>query len=497
MKKGYLFLAILLLLVSLSFAKNPVTVGPGGDFANIQPAIASWCTGGANASETPPFIINVNPAGSPYVERLTLDNLEIGNGNIVGDLIIQTAIPGTYPYVALQQGLTVVTAVTTSGCKIFQADKNVTIDGLLFMPSLTAPTMSGYWFWVDENAASGFDTMTFKNCLFTQIDSGGNPIVTSRAAAYTAGTPAVPPISTARMLHFYPDNGELKHLVVDNCTFYGAQEYSIVAYLSSNDDTVTIRNCCIAWGLSGYQVRLYGTTGVTTGATATITGTDQTEGPDNCTVFIQQWSGDNHSLLLSTGNNFCTLNLEKTIFSVLGPDLGAAGSNTRNISGTSSWITNISDCIVYNEGDGACVVEGANSPQSWNRLTLHSSGIGVIFYLVAGTSSIACRDCIFSGVGTVWDGTLQTGGIDVDYCAYVENGPDAITLRSTTTPFQTDGSNIVTADPMYLNRNFTSAQFMDVTNTEYEAKGTAGSDLAGGADYAPPTRVYYSWSLYE
>jgi len=497
-----LLVALAILSVStFAYAANPVSVGGvGADFSTIQAAIDSWCVGGANAAETPPFVINVDPAAGPYDEHIDLDDASVGHGNIVGDLVIQSSVPGTYVVLKLQASTT---PAHTSGIQMFQSTANITWDGFLFTPSMTAPVMTDYYMRYDENATSAMNTLTVRNCLFTERDGAGNPLVTTRQQIYSLGAPSGWPTEghmDGRHIHFWPDPGELASLVVDNCAFYGAWSYTIYARMDSNDETVTINNCC--FGASDYhQLYIRSNTGVTN-AVATVTGTDQTEGLDNCTVFLQQLTGDSHQLYYGFGQDVSQMNVSKCVFHVFGPDRAGAGTATRNISGTGTWITNISDCIISNAGTGVNVVEAApaGSTQNWERITFDSSGTGSVFFLVAGGGAIVCRDVIFSGVGTVWDGTAQTGGIDVDYCAYVESGPDAITARGT---IQTDGSNIVTADPQYAGKNPMIPDFFDVLNSAYEGQGTAGSDLVGGADFAggppptPSTSVESGWEIYR
>ena len=505
MKKLFLLSLVLMFIAVVAFASNPCTVDstqvPDGltMFATVQSAIASWCAGGTNAAQTPPFIINVVPVAATYNERLTLDDIETGQGNIIGDIIIQSSVPGTYAYIALQQGLA--TVATTSGCRVFQKENDVTFKDILFMPSIVVPIMgaAGYWFWIDENpGASLMDLVTFDHCLFTQINAGGIPLITTRTAAYTAGIPYVPPllppVPTARMISFYPDPTELKSFQLNDCTFYGSQGYTVYCALTSNTDTAMVNNCCFAWTCSGYQVRFAGNAAVTVGAFATVTGTDQTAGPDNCTVFIQQWSGDNHNLYLSGGNNFCNLTLEKSILAVVGPDLLGAGTDTRNFAGSGTWNANVSDCILYSESSGFGSVLGTNIvPVTYNRVTFHKV-TGTNIYGVGGTASQTCRDCIFSGAGcTVWGNSAPTGGIDVNYCAYAEgSGPDIILGRGT---IQTDGLNITSADPIYLGKDWKLANFMDVDSAWYGGKGTAASNLAGGADYVGGTPIG-DWTIY-
>ena len=82
MKRIVVF-ALCATIVPMAMALNPVTVdGTGaGDFLTIQDAVESWCTGGANAAETPPFVIDVVAAAGPYDEALTLNSADTASGS--------------------------------------------------------------------------------------------------------------------------------------------------------------------------------------------------------------------------------------------------------------------------------------------------------------------------------------------------------------------------------------------------------------------------------
>ncbi len=472
-----LFVLALMLLTVVAFGANPVVVDDGGtgDFTTIQAAINSWCPGGANAGETAPFVINILAGSGPYDEALCLDDIDsTTRGDIVGDLTIQSS-DGSLIQVALQAGY------QDDGLCILQNEHDVTIKDLVLYPSLNNPLIDEI-VRVDENDTnSTFNTITFENCIITEIDTAGSPLVATMAEAATA-TPT-DTVGTNRTgsypynFMWWGDAGEAQNLVMTNCAVF-CNPYSYMVRLCSDGqdgENCTLTNC-IARGGGYCNIRASSNYA----STFIFTGTDQTQGWQNCMYVTDPLAG--HGYYLSSGVTGAHAQVEKSVIK----------TEDRGVSGSGTFDMDIADCIIVCTAPG--IVDGPANASTWTNLTIDSPG--GIYFGVTGTGSITARNCIFSGTGsTGFTGAVPSGGIDVDYCAYVESGADAITDRGS---IQTDGSNIVTADPGYASRNPESEYFMDVSNiADYQGAGTSGSDLVGGANLFVVTAVRQNWSVYE
>jgi len=514
MKRSIVLFALLLLVSGVAQAKNPVVVDAGGtgDFTTIQAAISSWCAGAANAGETAPFTINVVPG--TYIERLTLNSSIVWDvtkgfgGNIMGDIVIQSSVPGTRPVVKVGRSLGEDTG--NNGLRILQDSYNVTLRDLLFCPAMASEIpghnmpAAGAMIHVDQNATDAvFDTLLVENCLFTHTDLAGNPLVTSRTAAYTAGF--VQPNAVGNIvtyfLYFYPDAGEPKHLTCNNCTFYGGTGGVVGnvtgvlarAHTTTAGDTITWHNCAFVQS-GNYVTMLYGTAA----GIFNITGTNQKAGPDNCTYIGTQWEVDNHALMISGA--LLQINVSNSIINLYGPEMATTTGTQgpRGAAGGTAQLV-INDSILYNECTGgaknglAMIVntKEAADADAFARCTFYSKPT---MYYVVGTNSgtVPFRDCIFAGSGQVFP-TAPVAGLtlDVDYCAYVEAGAHAIGGRGGA---QTDGANVISGDPLFLGINALLANAFDVDAASFGGKGTAGSNLSGGADFIGS--AVGSWDLY-
>ena len=473
MKKRVLTALALVASGSMAFAANPVTVASsGGDFTTIQAAIASFASGGTNAGETPPFVINVDPADNPYDEAIDLDDANAGSGDIQGDLVIQSSTPGTRVELALQLAPT---GGANDGIMIHQDTASVSFTDILFYPSLTNP-FSDEMIKIDKNTDDPTNvTHEFTNCIVTEIldDGSGNPLITTKL---DAAQPAPATVGSGRSGFAYAvqkwgDNDEAISLTMTNSAVYGNLPNASFRLASTNTtDVVTLDNTIVGGGGSHLVRQGSGNDA----GSLVITGTDQTEGPANAAVLAYP-GADDHCLWFSGSEPGQTAVIDSAIF------YDVAGGDSRGISGSASVDLTVSDAIIHTPGPN--VVDGPENASTYDRVTFHTTDDNNAFFLVAGAGSITVRDSIFSGVGTKLSGTTPTGGFDVDFSSFVASGPDAITAQDDGSITITYGSNIITADPQYVSKSLTSADLFDVDDATYGGAGTASSDLAGGADY--------------
>ena len=175
-------------------------------------------------------------------------------------------------------------------------------------------------------------------------------------------------------------------------------------------------------------------------------------------------------------------------------DLGAADNvnvGGFNVNGNQGN-TSISNVIV--DTYGPCIQTQPNAVYTIDNATLNSTNVSCIALTALDVGSLAVTDTIFSNALMAITGALPSGGMTVDYCAFVENGTDAIAARDDGINVPTYGVNLINADPLYVSKDATSADAFDVNAAAYSAAGTTGSDLAGGADYVGSDVA--EWSLY-
>ncbi|HNT35644.1 MAG TPA: hypothetical protein PKH07_11665, partial [bacterium] len=189
MKRFLIFSLLLVLVPNFATAKNPILVDKGGagDFTTIQQAIESWCPSGTNYAENEPFVIEVSPS-APYIETMSLNdgNTDLtaapGRGDIKGDIIIRSSVSSVYADVRLNANGEETGAGLRDGLWIYQQTADVTFENIIFSPEVTG-TIDDDLVKIDKNADSAANTITFKNCIFTDTKDAGGPLTTSRADA--------------------------------------------------------------------------------------------------------------------------------------------------------------------------------------------------------------------------------------------------------------------------------------------------------------------------
>jgi hypothetical protein len=489
MKK--LFVLALMLVTVVAFGANPVVVDDGGsgDFLTLQAAITSWCTGGANAGETPPFVINILAGSGPYDEAISLDEADtVTRGDIVGDLVIQSS-DGSLVQLACQSSPG--PNNSGDGFLVLQSVHDVTIRDLIIYPSQTGTVIDDDIVRLDEDDTNTtFNTITFENCIMTEIDTAGNPLVTTMAAAAT-DPPSVTVGSNRTnsypyLFQWWGDDDESQHVVLTDCAiFNNPHSYMVrVAGAGADGETFTMTDCITRGG--GYcNIRASASY-----ATAFLfTGTDQTDGWQNCAYNTDPIAG--HGVYFSSSSGGPTALVEKMIIR----------TTDRAISGNAGMDMDLIDCIFEYTAVG--VVDGPANASQWTNVTFDGQDAASVYFGVGGAGSITARDCIFSNNTSGIGGTMPTGGVDVDYCALVGWGPDANAgspLVDWAITGVKIGVNCIDADPLYLGKNPELASHYDVDNGSpapagYQGAGTGASNLAGGADYVGGSTVI-DWSIY-
>lgn len=441
------------------------------NYATVQSAIDSYCVGAENDTTTlsKPLVIAIDPSAGPYDESLDLNDATIGHGNIVGDIRIRSSVPGEKVVLKLQKGI----SASDDGLLIYQSSNNVSFKDIVFCESTTGTRLTDEIIKIDENGAnSDLCWVEFYDCILTDIDTSGNPMITSRAEALNpppaSGTGRVG-TSYPYFIQWYGDANESTSLLLDGVVFYHNPlgYYALrLQHAGIAGEAVYMNNCLISY-TENYAIR-YGDSGGGDGLFR-VTGDDAGAGPDHCTTF---YKNAGHAVWFYGGTGIAKFD-NILVYT-------DAPSTARGISGSSGWDLQVSDSIFNTPGPN--IVDGlANYPEYppfYKRCTFHTNAASNALYSVSSSVPLTVEDCIFSGAGTKFAGTL-TAGVVCSNCAFVTDGPDAITdIGDVTT-----ATAIINAAPMYKSYDATTADFMDVQNVVYAGAGTGGSDLAGGADY--------------
>lgn len=484
--------------VGIASAANPVLVDSAGSgqFTTVQAAISSWAAGGSNAGEAAPFVIKIKAGSGPYDEAITLDPAVAGQGDIVGDIVIESDTSGTK--VVLKLKITASPGAANDGLFINQNQHDVTFRDIVFTRSISTPADMPVdeLVRVDESATNtDMNLISFYNCVFTEVDTSGNPMTMDKAGALvppgTRGGPAR--ISGARLLQFWGDTGESNQLILDNCVFYFGTSTNVTA---RNDgagaEFIQIHNCLSTY--AGFDCYNIGGTNPT--AVLTVTGTDQTAGPLNCTAAINPLAGG-HCFTISGTTAGHTSNISGIVGYSQGTASTPPGTNaSRGVSGGRSNLT-LADAILNVPNYG--VVDITEVSSTWDRVTINNptaAYLGIESSAgVPAAGSLTVSDSIISGGGTKFNGLNATGmpagGVTVINSALPTSGPNAIGATGNITTV-----NVINDDPQYLSLNGTLESFMDIQSPAYASAGTAGAPLAGGADYVGPAASVNDWSVY-
>lgn len=488
------FFLSLMLVAAGAYAANPVTVdstnaSPDGisTFNTVDSAIASWCAGGANAGETAPFVINV--VNGPYTEAMTVDQSVAGVGNIMGELIVQAATPVNVR----------INPPSVAGMRIFQDSYDVTFKNFIFSPSPSSSYVMSALVTMNESTASNLtrNWVKFYDCVFTEAFDTGAPMVTDKATAL-ANKDAIPGTRSGKMnatagkcLMKGAVVGGTQSAMLDNCVLYGPPQIGWELNVRLDDEIVVHDTLVVLCGYSAF--RCLGNAI----ASQSFTGTDVGAGPTQCTAIL-----NSPSTTSTTAANGKALRFEagaavtSTVSNVLISNSFLSGNafiGGININGNQGNVS--MDKVVIDTFGTAVLVQPANTCTLSNA-TLHTSGAGGagIQFTAAAAGSLTVTDTIFSGAGTKIVGAVPTGGLSVDYASFVEAGPDAITARDESQTIAY-GPNLINDDPMYVSKDPVSADAFDVDNAAYGSKGSASSNLSGGADYIGSTSVD-EWMLY-
>jgi len=502
--RKYVFVFFFLFSLSILSAKNPVIVGPGGDYLKIQEAIISWCEGGSNTGETPPFIIMIDPLVD-YDESLTLDD-GLAEGNIVGDLEIKSQIAGAKAVIKLKQGH----SLKYDGLHVYQSRFNIIFRDLLFCPSPTDLTMDDDMLKIDENSPSSPEIpnrIDFIDCIFTDINAAGDPVVMSKQDIIDANYPTSLTeyasgsalFSGDNLMKWWGDDGENLSGSLINCGFFIRDGYCARINLDgTSGETFEIRDCVFATG-HDWNAALQLSPGKP-GSKVLLKGTL----PPSCgnlqkcnAILSSGW----HTIWCN-GVEGADVEIENVLIDV--KDVWGT-ADTRPIRGGEANLR-VKEAILCVEEDPGMIVDYPTNPaqkDSFRNVTIFMPGVEN--WLDTGSETyqggIDFIDCVFAGAGMgPYDSTVPSLGIHVDYSLIATRGPDGIAsdLGSGISLGSHMGIQIRFCDPHFLSRDHNQELFMDIG---YRGTGFAASDgsgIRGGANFRGMEDAGdYYWNIFD
>lgn len=478
-----------------------------GDYLTIQEAISSFCAGGDNDGAPAPYTVNIKPTGTPYNERITLNSARTGFGDILGDITLQSSVPGTHPELELQRSTGEASGISSSGIQIYQNEHNVTLRDLLIYPSITGEIFQRYTVKIDENSAnSTFNTIRIENCIITEVADNGQPLITSRTEAYdppTSATGVGRASSFTQAVQVWGDGGESIRFEMEDSVLYGppdagGQTGNLLRLILPGQDgeSAYLRNNVMAYGPTSGALMRVGT-GNQYSSTIIMEGGDQTAGLDDTNVFIAN-NTSGHAITFEGSLNGGSADTGSTVSLSSAVIIANSATPTQRAisSGTEAWKHFSFDNMII-DANGAAVVAFQTVDGVMSNVTANSNQT---YFGLGGAGSLTVEDSIFTGVDTVaadgkFGGTAPSGGVSIDFSGF---GADVVNpIGTTVTGTFTLGSNIVNADPLYAGTDFKLASFFDVQNNAYAAAGTGGSDLAGGANYLGPVLSVGDWMNHD
>jgi hypothetical protein len=486
MSKKHLILMLFMLVVPVvAVWAQTVTCGSGGDFATLAAAINSFKTGGSNASNGAPNVINC--LNATYDEMLPEINVQLTiNGKAPrSTVILQQATEGDG-----DDGLAINLPETT------QLDLN----NLILLPSAASPPGDDL---IDIQGLAG-SILNFTNCIISSNYSGGP--ASPDGITPPVGTP------TARC----NDNGLniYKTATIDMTINISG---TIIVDAAGPDTVLTPDNILMSSAnpkilniINGSVVSYATRLNIQAGAgTLNITGTHDkpiyiikalnkgTNGTLDEGSGLGLWSTNVGSANLtyciiadnvSDGVELQETNKTVTMNHVIIANNGRYGINIENIGGT-GYLSSVTAQNVTVSGNTGVSVVSATTTKDQVVLTDN---------LLNPSSFTGC----IIGKGDNGFNVGATSIANASYCALVLSGPNALTAKKTGTGTLNE-SNVITDDPQFVETtNFLSPSYFDVYNPLF---GTAknGNPLVGGADYAGATptprteaAVMSNWAVY-
>ncbi len=363
-----------------------------------------------------------------------------------------------------------------------RTDVDVTFNNVTFAPSPTAAPGDDM-VTIDRVTAANLgaaNTIAFTGCVFTSLDAGNLPVVSDKLGALVDNVAniATPTAAMDKLIAFFPDAGESMHLAITDCVISHSADNDgyldlVPFYAAGDGSTTTITSSVISYNgiaSSRYGIQASGSNDL---SVFTITGSNVGDGPiaglGGPTVIL----GNPRGLQSFYGSGNGQLNIDNTI---------VANNTVRQISTDAEIDLTLANSLVY----GPVPLVLTNGPGTVLPTTITEStivrvgGSALLGDDLGVTQPINITDSVLaSSDGSVPLGAFSAGDIQVnlDFTGYGAFGISAGLANVTPT------GNVFQADPVFVSTDPTSADFLDVQNTDYATANSVAGPLAGGADY--------------
>ncbi len=469
-RRVFLFCAAAALVLNGTVHSQTVSAGSGGDFATLTLAIESFLPGGSNESNTATNVINCLDAS--YDELLPL-------------ITVQLTINGT-------TGRSTILGQQNANLDGFTLDppasETIELNDLILLPSTTGTPTDDL---VDIIGGTG-SQVTFNRCVISSNFSGA-PLSLDGVTAPTATPDAQ-----------VGDNGINISAAASEAT---VDLNETVVTLACGPVTAVTPDNILMTGAGKNTLNINAGSVLSYGQYRNIQANNVDDlnilGTDSQPVYLIGVDGTHIAhYLASTGATVIDNCIMAEGVAANRPD-DAAGLDVQDAPERPTTITN--SLIINNDGPGILVQNAYNNTLVISNVTIahNARGTGVndtaqiILTDLGGSANVSITDTIIAGGKTGIE--MGTGTIDVSYSALVLQGPDTLAA-----PFTTGGTvnqtAVISLNPVFQETtDLFSSDLYDVHAATYGGQGSAGSDLAGGADYIGDFVVLGSrnWMAYE
>jgi hypothetical protein len=456
-------LAVLALFLSVMASAQTVTAGSSGDFGTLADAISSFRSGGSNAGNPDPNVINLLDAS--YDETLPAVDVQLTiNGQVGRSTVLATEM-----------------VYSANAMQLLPPDgQEIILNDLILLPS---SGHGGNFI----NSASGGGTVTFNNCIISQNYSGG--------PASLDGLTEPPPTPTQDMND-------------DAIVCYGSYAAKVINLNqtiitavngpSPSPEGIWLNGSGITLNVGpGCVISYIGDRGISANGSNSVNLIGTKEEP----IIIYKNNTNNDPGAAGDCGGICKFDAGGT----LTMEYVICDSNLNDaVTGDGEWDSvAISHCIFSNNSDcGIDFVLGPSGDFVISDCTFFNNGAKQL-EAEDPANPITIFNTIFAGAGKVGINLLTAGAINVSRSALVTAGPHALSPAI-------DGegtvnlTNVIGADPEFVSTAFlvggaVNDDFLDVNSSAYSTAGAGNVPLAGGADYVgpPPAAAQGVWILYQ
>ncbi len=456
-------LTALALLLSAMASAQTVTAGGGGDFDTLSAAITSFRSGGSNAGNADPNVINLLDAS--YDDTLpTIDVQLTINGRTGRSTVMVT------------EAMYSANAILVSP----PAGQEVVFNDLILIPS---SAHGGNFI----SSGSGEGTITLNNCILSENYSAAPASLDGLTAP--AGSPTQVMMDDALVCYGTYTNKviNLNNTIITAVNGPSANPEGI--WLSGSGITLNVGPGCVISFIGDRAISANGSNNVN------LIGTKE----EPILIYTNNTNDDPGTAGDCGGiakfDSGGTLEMQYVI----------CDSNLNDaVTGEGEWDSvTISNCIFANNTDcGIDFVIGPSGSFTISDCTFFNNATKQL-EAENPTNPITFFNTIFAGAGKTGINLLTAGTINLSRSALVTAGPNALSVAT-----QGEGAinitDVIGADPEFVSTAFlvsgaVNDDFLDVDSSAYSAAAVGNQPLAGGADYVgpPPTAAQGVWMLYQ